>query len=245
MNADSRPAVFVSSPNTLAQKLLSALEQHGFHGLHYPAFEIEWLAASTPPTTPSLIIVTSPNAVAGAKQASLSLPPSAQFIATGKGTAKSLKTLGISNAIYPDQAGSEGLLKLPKLQQYQGQPTWLLTGEGGRGLLEVELPKLGIHFDRIATYARHANNNAQQLRNCIQTTPPAISLATSVEALDNLARISDAATSTRLGSSHWIVSSDRIAQRLQQHWPKAQFTQSKGPDGDALLAACIAWKEEQ
>lgn len=244
MLTQNDPAVFLCSPESQAAGLITALKHAGFEPKHYPAFSIRWLNPATPTTTPALVVVTSPNAVTGAQKCGITLPLSAQYLAVGKGTESALGKLGIHNVDHPPIAGSEGLLKMTALQQHHDQHAWILTGHGGRGLLESELPKRNISFERIATYERVATNNPENLASVVHNHNIQVSLISSAEALDNLARISDAATSGALGQSHWIVSSKRIAQQLLSHWPEARYTLSEGPDRDSLLAACIAWQEE-
>lgn len=245
MIANKNTTVFISAPLGRAAIIRLALEQAGFACQHYSAFAIEWLPCKPPQNLPSAIIVTSPNAVHGAINAGLKLPPQPRYFAIGRGTAEALAARGIKDCLVAQPAGSEGLLKLNELNARQYPNAWLLTGEGGRGLLEKELPARGIQLQRLACYRRLANNQPQQLAACFENGPPQISIASSIEALDNLAFISDADTSALLGQCHWLVTSQRIAERLRSHWPDAAFSLCKGPDAKAIVAACQAWQQEQ
>ena len=247
MVSSGRTAVFVCSPQARGAALCSQLQQAAFETRHYPAFSIDWLPAQAPAEQPDCIIVTSPNAVHGAIENNISLPADIPYYAVGKGSAQALLTAEIPSAQIQtaNTAGSEGLLALAALQPNQAMHAWLLTGEGGRGLLEQELPKRQIQFSRIASYRRRANNDPKQLGRCFADPAPALAITSSAEALDNLAAISDADTSTKLGACHWLVSSPRLGERLTQHWPNASFTLSKGPDHESFVAACKAWQQEQ
>lgn len=247
MTSSNRTAVFVCSPQARGAALCTQLQQAAFETRHYPAFSIDWVPAQTPASKPDCIIVTSPNAVLGAQKSNIALPTNIPYYAVGKGSAQTLLTAEIPVELIQTAAtaGSESLLALEALQPNAAIHAWLLTGEGGRGLLEQELPKRQIQFSRIASYRRLANNNPADLADCFVEPVPTLAIASSAEALDNLAAISDADTSAKLGTCHWLVSSPRIGERLTQHWPKASFTLSKGPDNESFVAACQAWQQEQ
>lgn len=247
MTSSNRTAVFVCSPQARGATLCTQLQQAAFETRHYPAFSIDWLATQVPTDKPDCIIVTSPNAVLGAIKNNITLPAHIPYYAVGKGSAQALLTaeIAVEQIQTASTAGSEGLLALEALQPGQAIHAWLLTGEGGRGLLEQELPKRQIKFSRIASYRRRANNDSAQLATCFADPAPTLAITSSAEALDNLAAISDADTSAKLGACHWLVSSPRLGERLTQHWPKASFTLSKGPDNESFVAACKAWQQEQ
>ncbi len=247
MAAAQRSAVFVCSPQARGEALCASLAEAGFSSRHYPAFSIEWLPAVAPTKTADCIIVTSPNAVIGAQRSGLALPKNQLYCAVGKGSTQALLDAEIPAAQIQTAAtpGSEGLLALSALQPKQAIHAWLLTGEGGRGLLEQVLPTRKIDFSRIASYRRLANQDAAALKQCFAEPDPILAIASSAEALDNLAAISDAATSAKLENCHWLVSSPRLGERLNQHWPTASFTLSKGPDTESFVAACQAWQQEQ
>lgn len=236
-------SVLVTQPKINAAGLISALQAQHFEVRHYPAFSIEWLKAK-PQTTPQFVITTSPNAVTGALKSGIKLPQgNCQYFAVGQASAQALKSAGIKNVIYPEQAGSDGLVTLPAFEQLNGQTGWLLTGEGGRALIEEQLHKLDAQLERVNSYRRQAFNRLDNLQQALQPPAPQCAIATSKQTLDNLQDMADAESQITLGKCHWFVSSKRIAQRLLSLWPEASYSLTSGPQPEALLAACQAWRQ--
>lgn len=237
------PAIVLVTQTALtAAPLIQMLQGEGLQACHCPAFEIAYRPAKQPQAVPSFVLVTSPNAVVGAQKANLKLTNTAAYFAVGKGSAAALQHVGIEQIYTAQPASSEGLLDIPELRQLAPSNGWLLTGVGGRGLLDNALPALGLNITRIETYHRQACLETSALTAALKPTPHLV-IATSSETLDNLARISDAASSVVLGQCHWLVSSARIAQRLQNHWPQASYTITTGPDAAALVSACKTWQQ--
>lgn len=75
-------------------------------------------------------------------------------LAVGPATAAALRAAGLTVAAADQGAGSEALLALPPLTAPQGLRLALITGEGGRGLIETELAARGAELQRLALYRR-------------------------------------------------------------------------------------------
>lgn len=236
-------SVFVTQPEINAGGLVAELQAKGFEVRHYPVFSIKWLNP-TPRLEPQFVIATSPNAVTGALKASLQLPQShCQYFAVGRASAQALNQAGIKAVSYPEQAGSDGLVLMPNFKQLAGQHGWLLTGEGGRALIEQQLNSLNAALERVNCYQRQASNQLDKLQHALQSPAPTVAIATSKQTLDNLEHMADAESRKKLAQCHWLVSSERIAAQLLSIWPEARYSLATGPEPEALLAACQAWTQ--
>lgn len=104
----------------------------------------------------SIVVFTSPTAVDVAAEI-LDLPGALNrrvVLATGAGTQKSLVNRGVRQAQAPERMDSEGLLALPALEAVEGVEIGLITGEGGRGVLQPALESRGARVLRADIYAR-------------------------------------------------------------------------------------------
>lgn len=100
------------------------------------------------------IVVTSPNAVRHATRLAR-LPRTREWVAVGAASAAALRRLGIARVVTPPRADSEGLLAMPQLSGLRGAgAVGLLTGRGGRGLLQPALEARGVTVQRADVYAR-------------------------------------------------------------------------------------------
>ena len=80
-------------------------------------------------------------------------PLKLKWLAVGGGTAEALASRNIT-AEFPDSAGSEGLLRLPTLQEVGGHRILISRGRGGRELLAAELAGRGALVEYLETYER-------------------------------------------------------------------------------------------
>lgn len=236
-------SVLVTQPVTNAGRFIDALQSADFEVRHYPVFSIEWLKPK-PQQIPQFVIVTSPNAVTGALKAGLHLPQNdCQYFAVGRASAQALDAAGINTVIHPSEAGSDGLVSMPAFTQLAEQSGWLLTGEGGRALIEQQLSGLNAQLERVNCYRRQACNQLHNLQRALQPPEPQWAIATSIQTLDNLNDMADAESRKTLAQCHWFVSSERIAKRLLTLWPQARYSLTTGPQPEALLAACQAKRQ--
>lgn len=101
-----------------------------------------------------LVVFTSPNAVRmAAALHPLRARRGQRWLAVGAGTRRALRSAGIV-ADAPRRMDSEGLLDLPALAELHGKTLGLITGQGGRGLLEPALRARGAQVTRADVYAR-------------------------------------------------------------------------------------------
>lgn len=103
-----------------------------------------------------VVMFTSPNAVrVAATLQPLRARRRQHWLAVGAGTRRALLRLGIA-AQAPERMDSEGLLALPALADLRDKTLGLISGRGGRGLLEPALRARGARVTRADVYARVA-----------------------------------------------------------------------------------------
>lgn len=154
-------------------------------------------------------IFTSPNAVACA--ARLQPPATVRAIAVGAGTAMSLRRHGVKDAIAPRRMDSEGVLDLPVLREISGQRLGLVSGSGGRGLIERTLRERGAGVVRADVYRREMVEFSPAVLQRFDALPAdAILFVTSAEALAATLSQLDAARRTRMLSLSVIAASERL-----------------------------------
>ena len=159
-----------------------------------------------------VVVFTSPNAVASVPAGDWArLQSSSSVLATGTGTARALARRGI-DAVAPTRMDSEGVLALPALQRAGGQAIGLVTGQGGRGLIEARLRERGARVLRADVYAREAVSIAAAAAARLTTLDaPAVLALSSAEALDAALSMLEGAARTRLLQCPVVAASDRLA----------------------------------
>lgn len=155
-----------------------------------PGAEIAAQQALAAALTADVAVFTSPNAVrVAAALHPLRARRGQHWLAVGAGTRRALQRVGIV-ADAPQRMDSEGLLDLPALADLRGKTLGLITGQGGRGLLEPALRARGARLTRADVYARVAVALAPARLTALELTlqkPQRVLLAlTSAEALAEL-----------------------------------------------------------
>ncbi|MGG6463088.1 uroporphyrinogen-III synthase [Solilutibacter silvestris] len=157
----------------------------------------------------SRCVFTSPNAVTCA--ARLQALTTSRTIAVGAGTAAALRRHGIANAIAPDRMDSEGVLDLAELQAVAGQRIGLVSGEGGRGLIERSLRERGADVVRANVYRRDVAKFSPTALKRFDALPAATALfVTSAEALDAALGQLDGERRAKLLAFPTVVASERL-----------------------------------
>lgn len=213
--------VLVTRPAGVADALCAALAAAGAQVHRAPLLAIEPLPESAADRAVAqdldrfdIVIVTSRHAVQhGVSRLADCWPqwPAQQrWLAVGAATASALAAHGI-HAEAPADARSEGLLALPALADVTGRRVLLLTGEGGRGLLDSTLAARGALVTRLAVYRRTADDRASAALDAFRSTTGGgrarAVLVTSGDALQNLLGL---APWLREDRTHIVVASDRI-----------------------------------
>ena len=153
--------LLLTRPAGFNDALTVACRQQGIPTFEAPLIKI--VPCSTPlieprfaqPAAGQVQIYTSRNAVMFADPVILANArrPEVRVFGVGSATASQLKNLGI-DAIAPQKPGSEALLELPFFKQIRNLQVTLVTGLGGRELLETTLRDRGATVVRVACYAR-------------------------------------------------------------------------------------------
>ena len=154
----------------------------------------------------ALWVVTSPNAVRCAARIADLGGFGGLALAVGPGTRRALQRAGVRSVRTPERAyRSEGLLELDELRA--APELFLLTGEGGRGLLDRELAARGTRVHRVDLYRREARSwNPSRLRSIERMGAPRVLLLSSVSAIQG-----GAALHRALRGFPVIAASERIA----------------------------------
>jgi len=171
------------------------------------------------------------------------LPPGLRIAAIGKGTARELNDLGVSDVFVPDDgADSEVFLMLPEFQDMRERSVVIFRGAGGRELLAETLRRRGATVEYAECYRRaKPAGDAQMLlrawgRGEIQATT-----ATSREALDNLFEMAGTLGRHWLRKTPLFVPHERIADAARALGITAVTVTPSGDE--ALVEAMIRYFE--
>lgn len=170
----------------------------------------------------------------------------AMILAVGQATARVLRDAGISGAETPsgNLASSEGLLAMSCLRagQVRGRRVLLICGVGGRALLTEKLHARGARVERLEIYRRDpAESN---IVDAIQTAGggrPDVTVVTSVEGMENLARLIHAQGQEWLLAVPLVVMSKRIAAECQCCGFTGTANVAPGASDDGLIAALVEY----
>lgn len=218
--------VLITRPEAKAQQLATLLDILNIESTSQPLFDYQPYA--TPKETSialkqaNILIFVSAAAVNYAN-ASCSLinndllnNPSLLIFAVGNATKQALLSLGITNVLSPpyQEEHSEGLLKLPELNNVAGKKVLIIRGNGGREHIAETLHLRGANVNYIESYQRVwrtlTKNIAKQWHatqiNCIVVTSNDILVAL----LDFLTNVTDSQNDYWQKKCLWIVVSDRI-----------------------------------
>lgn len=134
-------------------------------------------------------------------------------LATGAGTQKALVNRGVRQTRAPERMDSEGLLAMDALAHVQATALGLVTGEGGRGLLQPTLEARGAMVRRADVYARVPRDiPADEWARVRSAAGRRILAVTSAEAFDTLWR----QVPQDLAPAQWglVAASSRLAAML-------------------------------
>ncbi|MFZ5723604.1 MAG: uroporphyrinogen-III synthase [Pseudomonadota bacterium] len=242
--------VLVTRPAGVADSLCAALTDAGAIVHRAPVLAIEALPETTAARALAqdldrfdVVIVTSRHAVQFGVDRLAEYwpqwPAGVCWLAVGRATAAALAVRGITAAA-PDDARSEGLLALPQLNDIAGRRVLLLTGEGGRGLLEQALTARGARLERLAAYRRTENAEAGRALAAWRALPvPAAQRAVLVTSGDALQNLLARAPWLRTQDALVVAAGERIA-ALARDGGLPRVVAATGADDDNLLAALLA-----
>lgn len=183
-----------------------------------------------------LAIFTSVNAVRSAQHMVPLHGWSGQALAVGRRTAQALRRAGVARVLAPARMDSEGLLALAALDPPPARVA-LLTGSGGRGLLEPALRQRGAEVVRVDLYRRHPRPPAaQRVHQLLQRPAPLALLVSSGEALEVLLATPELAAAAP--GWHAIAASARLAALCRERGLR-QVAVAASASGSDLLAALL------
>lgn len=221
--------VLITRPREQADALVAPLRDLGANPILFPALAI------LPPADPDalrqivarldefqLAIFISPSAASRGLAEVLALrewPPGLAVAAVGKGTAKTLRALGMQNVLAPDTGSdSEHLLALARLRNVAGQSVIIFRGEGGRETLAQALHERGAGVGYAECYRRGLPQQADAAPILARFAAGEIQAVTaySSETLDNLFRLLGDAGGDCLRQTPLFVPHPRIAAHARQ-----------------------------
>lgn len=223
--------ILVTRPEGQAAGLMEGIQALGGEATHIPLLAIE-ATVETPALTQiadrltdyRAVIFISANAVRIAWPAltrTLAWPSNVATAAVGPGTARELKTLGVSQVVVPESRfDSEGLLAEPFFaeQHCREQSFALIRGEGGRDFLAPSLRARGARVDEAAVYRRSLHPRAlSRLEDWLAGGDATDTLL--ISSSESLQRVMAAASpelAARLHSLCLVVPHPRIAEAARE-----------------------------
>jgi len=166
-------------------------------------------------------------------------PPGLAMAAVGKGTAKALAELGMTDVLTPPSgADSEHLLALPQLRDMAGRSVILFRGEGGREALADTLADRGAQVTHAVCYRRGLPPDADAGPVLAAFAAGRIQAVTaySGETLDNLFQLLGPEGESFLRRTPLFVPHPRIAAHAAALGVKTLIT---APDGEGQLLASL------
>ncbi len=185
-----------------------------------------------------LLVFTSPAAVRFATRLA-PLRTHATVLAVGQGTARALRSHGVSEPRAPVQRqDSEGLLDHPALAELRGKRVALIGAAGGRGVLRSELAARGAQLREVHVYRRAAPRwQRRQLGTVAALPADARVLLSSAEALGCLRDGLPVAAYAALSGAIAVVSSERLAEAAREAGFKRVVVAASAMGADLLMAA--------
>jgi uroporphyrinogen-III synthase len=185
-----------------------------------------------------VLIFTSPAAVRYAMKLA-PLATHATVIATGQGTSRALRQLGIEAQVPTTRQDSEGVLALSALQSLQGRRVALITAPDGRGILQEQLAKRGAVLREVHVYTRGVPRLNRRHVDAVMHLPKrACVLFSSAEAMRHLLTFLPVAARDRLRGAVAIASSERIAELARLDGFSRVETADSAHSDDLLATAC-------
>ena len=245
--------VLIARPGARAQALEEALEKAG---LMPRSLDIMTLVAREPtPFEQTLlydldnfhhVICTSPFAATCLLEAIEArwpqLPIGIDFHATGVSTADVLKAgLGIDVSAPGPGSGSasEALLEMPGLRSIEGMRIALVSGEGGRKLIEQTLVERGAEVSRLSLYERRLQPPRDEVRELLARGDFAALIVTSQEQLEYLDQWCTSATRKRA----LVVSSQRLATMADRCHFEYVFIAGDATPQTLAETSAMAWQQ--
>jgi uroporphyrinogen-III synthase len=240
-------SVIVTRPREQAEPLCTRIEQLGGEAIRLPSMAI---AASEPAalalTEFDWIIFLSANAVQHGRH-HISKSATTRIAAIGTATAAALASAGIPADLVPAAgSSSETLLAHPEFAATAGTRILVVRGVGGRELLLQTLRERGAVIAVLEVYQRQLAvpdpAYLAEIESTWQEGGTWVATATSVEALENLARLLSAAGRKLLQATTLVVASSRIESAAQALGLQGEILLAPGADDLATIGTLERWQ---
>ena len=235
--------VLVTRPAHQAENLCRLIEAEGGTAVRLPLMTIEpgtQLAEARKRLAAAhdLWIFTSANAVRHAQPVATGAWP-ARLAAIGPATAGAIAAAGHAGAATPlSGSSSEALLALPEFQALSGVRILLVTGEGGRDLLERELGARGASVERAEVYRRvPLPYPPEAIASALRKTD--VIVITSGESLEQLLRATPEGSRATLLKKQLVVPGARVVEKARE-LGFVQPPRVAEPMSDAALCSACA-----
>lgn len=169
------------------------------------------------------------------------------IIPMGFATKRALEDAGIRDSVMPLKPfTTESLLKMPELVDIDSKKILLVTGEGGRTLLEDELNQRGALVNRLEVYLRECPSPDPALLDFFWSDNlPRIVVSTSFESLQNLLSLTPHRLKMHLKRTPLLVVSSRLEGLARSLSLFDQILVAENASDEAILAKIQAWYDAQ
>jgi len=189
------------------------------------------------------IIFVSRNAVTyGVEQLPKKLLENANLAAMGLSTAEAMEKTGLTVSLCPEESfTTESFLEEPLMDDIANNNIIIVTGKGGRKLLQEELEDRGASCHRVEVYRRELPlKNAQEVAQKVGANSIDVLLVTSEELLDNLLKLLKK-VATKLKNLPLVVSSDRLKNKAKAFGFSNSLIVAESAMNTAILDALVKW----
>ena len=242
--------VLVTRPGDRGLELCDIIENTGATTTYFPTASIHEVKvdSKTKRTLRSLgtiqwIIFVSRNAVTyGVEQLPKKLLESANLAAIGLSTAEAIEKHGLTVSLCPESSfTTEAFLEEPLMEDVGNNNVLIVTGQGGRKLLQEELEERGANCYRVEVYRRELPiKAAQDVATKVDKNAIDVLVVTSEELLDNLMRLLQKVV-TKLKSIPMVVSSDRLKVKAKSLGFHDSVIVAESAINVTLLNALVKW----
>ena len=242
--------VLVTRPGDRGLELCDIIENSGAVTTYFPTANIHEVKvdSKTKRTLRSLdeihwVIFVSRNAVSyGVEQLPKKLLENANIAAIGISTAEAIEKHGFNVSLCPESSfTTEAFLEEPLMEDVGNNNVIIVTGQGGRKLLQEELEERGASCYRIEVYRRELPiKAAQEVAVKVEKNALDVLVVTSEELLENLLRLLQK-VNVKLKSVPLVVSSDRLKAKAKALGFTDTIIVAENAINTTLLSALIKW----
>jgi len=242
--------VLVTRPGDRGLELCDIIENAGAETTYFPTASIypETVDNKTKRALRALdqvhwVIFVSRNAVTyGVEQLPKKLLENANLAAMGLSTAESMEKAGLTVSLCPEESfTTESFLEEPLMDDVANNNIIIVTGKGGRKLLQDELEERGASCYRVEVYRRELPlKNAQEVALKVGKNNIDVLLVTSEELLENLLKLLQK-VGNKIKQLPMVVSSDRLKSKARSFGFTSSLIVAESALNTAILAALEKW----